>query len=122
MEYGVNYFDTAEYYGWGQAEILLGNAFKELNVKREEIVVSTKIFFLKGVNQIGLSRKHIIEGTKNSLKRLQLDYVDIIMAHRPDFEVPLEEICRAFSWVVDKGLAFYWGTSEWPADLITEAI
>ena len=122
MEYGVNYFDTAEYYGYGQAEILLGNAFKELNVKREEIVVSTKIFRIKDINQVGLSRKHVIEGTKNSLKRLQLDYVDIILAHRPDFDVPLEEICRAFSWVIDKGLAFYWATSEWPADLITEAI
>lgn len=76
----------------------------------------------KGVNQVGLSRKHIIEGTLSALKRLQMDYVDVIFAHRPDFETPLEEICRAFSWVIDKGYAFYWATSEWDADTIVEAI
>ena len=86
LEYGINYFDTAELYGFGQAEILLGQAFKELKVRREEIVVSTKLFYAPaglasqaehfeyytkmGVNQVGLSRKHVIEGTKASLKRL----------------------------------------------------
>ena len=75
-----------------------------------------------GVNGFGLSRKHIIEGTKNSLQRLQMDYVDIMYAHRQDYETPLEETCRAFSWIVDKGYAHYWGTSEWPADMITEAL
>lgn len=106
---------------------MLGNSFKELAVKREEIVVSTKIFWFseqKGitVNHVGLSRKHIIEGLKGSLKRLQLDYVDIVFAHRPDKTVPLEETCRAFSWLIDKNLAFYWGTSEWSAVEIAEAI
>ena len=101
LEYGVNFFDTAEFYGYGQAETQMGLAFKELNVKREDIVVATKIFWHPGVNGIGLSRKHIIEGTKNSLKRLQLSYVDILFAHRPDYTVPLEETCRAFSWLID---------------------
>lgn len=92
------------------AEVYLGQAFKDLNVRREDIVVSTKIFFgTEGfwdkdptkVNSIGLSRKHIIEGARNSLKRLQMDYVDIIYAHRADEETPLEEVCRAFSWLID---------------------
>lgn len=75
-----------------------------------------------GNNQSGLSRKHIIEGIKNSLKRLQLDYVDVLFAHRADRETPLEEVCRAMSWVVDNNLATYWGTSEWEPELIVEAI
>ena len=69
-------------------------------------------FNSKGQNDVGLSRKHIIEGTKASLKRLQLDYVDVIFAHRPDLQTPLEEIVRAFSWVIDQGFDFYLGTSE----------
>lgn len=137
LEHGINFIDTAEMYGFGEAETLLGNSLKELNVKREEIVISTKLFWgphkggpldhfqyytKMGLNQSGVSRKHIIEGTRNCLKRLQLDYVDIIFSHRPDFNTPLEETCRAFSWIIDQGYAFYWGTSEWDADLIVEAI
>lgn len=105
----------------------MGNAFKELKVRREDLVVSTKLFFFKdkdgiNVNNTGLSRKHIIEGMRKSLKRLSLDYVDIVFAHRPDVDCPLEETCRAFSWLIDKDMAFYWGTSEWTASRITEAI
>lgn len=131
LEHGINFFDTAEGYSAGKAEIYLGQAFKNLKVKREDIVVSTKIFlgtdgFFSGKipspNSYALSRKHIIEGTKASLKRLQLDYVDVIFAHRYDFDTPLEEVVRAFSWLIDQGLAFYWGTSEWTADQITDAI
>ena len=80
----------------------MGKAFKELNLRREELVVSTKLFKIgTGVNDTFLSRKHIIEGTNNSLKRLQLDYVDVLFCHRPDYETPLEETCRAMSWVID---------------------
>ena len=137
LEHGINFFDTAEMYGFGEAETLLGQAFKDLQVKRQEIVVSTKLFwgagpgtpmerfaYYRGIgnNQSGLSRKHIIEGVKNSLQRLQLDYVDVLFAHRYDRETPLEEICRAFSWVVDNNLATYWGTSEWDPETIVEAI
>lgn len=75
-----------------------------------------------GLNQSGLSRKHIIEGAYASLKRLQLSYVDVLFAHRPDRDTPLEEICRAFSWIIDNGLAHYWGTSEWEPEIIVEAI
>ena len=63
-----------------------------------------------------------MEGLKNSLKRMELDYVDVVFAHRPDYETPLEETCRAYSWLIDQGLAFYWGTSEWTAERITDAI
>jgi aryl-alcohol dehydrogenase-like predicted oxidoreductase len=101
----------------------MGNAFKELGFKREEIVVSTKLFKIGGgVNDTFLSRKHIIEGIHGSLKRLQLDYVDVVFCHRPDFDTPLEETCRAMSWIIDNNKAFYWGTSEWPADRISKAI
>jgi len=121
-ELGINFFDTAEVYGSGEAEIAMGKAFKELNLPREQLVISTKIFWGgKGVNDVGLSRKHILEGTANCLKRLQLDYVDIIFCHRPDFETPLEETCRAFDYLINTGKTFYWGTSEWPADRISEA-
>jgi len=99
-------------YGFGVAETVMGQTFKNLGTKREDIVVSTKIYKCgPGVNDGFMSRKHIIEGTKNSLKRLQMDYVDIIFSHRPDLRTPLEETCRAFSWLIEHGYAFYWGTS-----------
>ena len=95
---------------------------KALNVPRKDIVVSTKLIRVGlAPNDIGLSRKRIIEGCRASLKRLQLDYVDLIFAHRPDYSVPLEEIVRGFSWLIDNGLAHYWGTSEWTADRFEQA-
>jgi len=86
-------------------------------------VVCTKIFWGpgNGPNDNGLSRKHIIEGTKNSLKRLQLDYVDVLLCHKPDFETPVEETVRAIDYLIQKGMIFYWGTSEWPVERIMEA-
>ncbi|RPA85139.1 Aldo/keto reductase [Ascobolus immersus RN42] len=123
---GINFFDTAEGYAKGQSEVVFGRAIKKFNFKRNDIVVSTKIYWGgafgdNNINNTGLSRKHIIEGTKASLERLGLDYVDIIYAHRPDRETPIEETVRAFNWVIEKGWAFYWGTSEWNAEEITEA-
>jgi aryl-alcohol dehydrogenase-like predicted oxidoreductase len=103
----------------------MGQAFKDLDVDRDQIVVTTKIFFGTGKsdpNQRGLSRKHIIEGMRASLKRLQLDYVDVVFCHRPDVATPIEETVRAFSWVIDQGWAYYWGSSEWTAQQIQEAI
>lgn len=120
---GVNFFDTAEIYGSGQAEIQMGRAFKELNLKREDLVVSTKLWKCgNGVNDKMLSRKHLLEGMDNSLKRLQLDYVDVVFCHRPDYECSLEETCRAMHTIIEDGKAFYWGTSEWPAQRIVAAI
>ena len=123
FELGVNFFDTAEVYGQGQAEIAMGRAIKELGFRREDIVVSTKFMNSgPGPNDRFMSRKHLMEGINDSLKRLQLDYVDVAFSHRPDYETPLEETCRAFHQMIEDGKTFYWGTSDWPADRIIQAI
>lgn len=121
-ENGVNFFDNAEAYANGNAEIVMGNVLKRAGWNRSELVISTKIFWGgEGPNQRGLSRKHILEGLRASLARLQLEYVDLIFCHRPDVYTPIEETVRAMSFLIDQGLAFYWGTSEWSADRIMEA-
>lgn len=121
-EHGVNFFDNAEGYGGGQAEIVMGNVIKKLGWHREDIVVSTKIFWGgNGPNDTGLSHKHIIEGMNNALKRLQLDYVDLVFCHRPDPNTPIEETVRAMDQVVRSGKAYYWGTSEWSAAEVMRA-
>ncbi|KAF2006335.1 Aldo/keto reductase [Amniculicola lignicola CBS 123094] len=124
---GINFFDTAESYAGGQSEIVMGQAIKRYNWNRNDIVITTKLNWggANGevlVNNHGLSRKHIVEGLRASLKRLDLEYVDIVYAHRPDRLTPMEETVRAFSHVTEtRGWAFYWGTSERSADEITEA-
>ncbi|XP_078440056.1 potassium channel beta subunit 1 [Wolffia australiana] len=121
-DHGVNFFDNAEVYANGRAEEIMGQAFRDLGWKRSDLVVSTKIFWGgNGPNDKGLSRKHIVEGTKASLKRLGMEYVDVLYCHRPDTATPIEETVRAMNYVIDKGWAFYWGTSEWSAQQITEA-
>lgn len=103
----------------------MGNALKELDWPRDEYVLSTKIFFGTGrkePNTRGLSRKHVVEGLKSSLARLQQPYVDIVLAHRPDNATPMREIVEGFTQVIrNLNLAYYWGTSEWSATQITEA-
>ena len=122
LENGINYFDTAERYGFGKAELSLGKALKECGVPREKIVVSTKVHSIgDDPNDLIQSRKHIIEGVKNSLKRLQLDYVDIVYAHRYDMYTPLEETVIAYNYLIENGYAFYWGTSEWTPCQIMDA-
>jgi voltage-dependent potassium channel beta subunit len=117
---GVNFFDNAEAYAQGKSEELMGEALKDF--RREDLVVSTKIFWGgEGPNDTGLSRKHILEGTKNSLRRLKMDYVDLIFCHRPDPHTPMEEVVRAMDYLVRQGFAFYWGTSEWEALQIEQA-
>lgn len=119
---GVNFFDNAETYAHGNAEIMMGKALKKAGWKRSDLVISTKIFWGgKGPNDTGLSRKHIIEGADAALKRLQLEYVDLIFCHRPDPLTPIEETVRAMNHVINQGKAFYWGTSEWSAAQIMEA-
>jgi voltage-dependent potassium channel beta subunit len=119
---GVNYFDNAESYAHGNAEVVMGNVIKKVGWKRSDLVISTKLFWGgRKPNQTGLSRKHIIEGARASLARLQMDYVDIIFCHRPDIYTPIEETVRALNFLIDQGLAFYWGTSEWSADQIMQA-
>lgn len=121
-EHGVNFFDNAEVYAEGKAEIMMGNVLKKTGWKRSDLVISTKLFWGgDGPNDNGLSRKHIMEGINNSLQRLQLDYVDLIFCHRPDLYTPMEEIVWSMNQVINQGKAFYWGTSEWNAQQITEA-
>ncbi|KAF5352824.1 hypothetical protein D9756_006160 [Leucocoprinus leucothites] len=120
---GINMFDTAEAYAKGKSEVEMGRVIRELGLRRSDLVITTKIFWgPRGGHQGGgLARKHIIEGTKESLERMGLDYVDVIFAHRCDNTVPMDEIVRAFNWVIEKGWAFYWATSEWSAREIEEA-
>ncbi|KAL4064125.1 NADP-dependent oxidoreductase domain-containing protein [Scleroderma yunnanense] len=123
FENGINMFDTAEGYGKGRSETEMGRVIKELGYRRDDLIITTKLFFgtHSSPNDTGLSRKHIIEGTQQSLSRLGLDYVDVIFAHRPDYSTPMEEVVRAFNYVIEKGWAFYWATSEWSARDIEEA-
>jgi voltage-dependent potassium channel beta subunit len=119
---GVNYFDTAEVYASGECERVFGQALKDLNFKRSDLVISTKLFWGgPGPNDTGLSKKHLYEGMRASLKRLDLEYVDIVMAHRPDAATPMEEIVRAFTEIIQSGQALYWGTSEWKAHDVERA-
>lgn len=121
-DHGVNFFDNAEAYAHGEAERVMGKALKELGWPREQFVVSTKIFWGgQTPTEKGLSFKHIVEGVDRSLRNFQLDHVDLVFAHRPDFETPVSETVRAFNHVIQQGKAFYWGTSEWPAERILEA-
>lgn len=121
-EAGVNFFDNAEAYNSGEAEIIMGEVIKKAGWKRSDLVLSTKIFWGgEGPNDRGLSRKHLIEGVDASLERMQLDYVDLLFAHRPDKHTPIEETVRAMNHIIDQGKAFYWGTSMWSAQEIMEA-
>ena len=122
LEKGINFFDTAEIYGLGAGEKSFGKIIKELNIPREKIVVSTKIWSIGSDPNDGfLSRKHICEAIKNSLKRLQLEYVDVVFCHKFDSVTPLEETCKSMNWVIDQGYADYWGTSDWTASQLMEA-
>ncbi len=120
FDMGVNFFDTAEAYANGAAESCMGEVLKDF--RREDLVISTKLFWGgEGVNDTGLSRKHLVEGTKASLKRLQLDYVDLLFCHRPDPKTPIEETVITMDMLIRQGFALYWGTSEWSSDEIETA-
>ena len=119
---GVNFFDNAEAYAAGNAEVVMGNVFKKTRWPRESYVVSSKVFWGgQGPNDRGLSKKHIYEACRRSLKRLQLDYLDLFFCHRPDPATPIEETVRAMDDLIHQGLVLYWGTSEWSAADIMRA-
>jgi len=121
-ELGINYFDTANVYRRGEAEKVVGRALGQFS--RDSYVLSTKVFFPMGdgINQHGLSRKHIIEQANLSLQRLGHDYVDIFYAHRYDSDTPLEETLRAFDDLIRQGKTLYIGVSQWSPAQIAEAV
>jgi voltage-dependent potassium channel beta subunit len=124
-EAGVNFFDNAEAYAHGRAEEIMGQALKQLAWSRSSYLVSTKFYWglNEGVNERStLNRKRLIEGINGSLKRYQLDYVDVIYCHRPDRTTPIEETVWAMHNIIEWGKALYWGTSEWAAGEITTAL
>lgn len=122
LDVGITTFDTADVYAGTRAEEVLGRALK--GVRRESVEICTKVYFPTGPgpNDRGLSRKHIRESIDGSLRRLQVDYVDLYQAHRFDDEVPLEETLSAFDDLVRAGKVLYLGVSEWTADQIRRAV
>ena len=115
---GVNFFDNAEVYALGQSETIMGQVFKELKWPRMKYVVSTKFYWglEKGPNERNtLNRKYLLHAIDGSLKRLDLDYVDLVYCHRADPDTPIEETVWAMHDIVSCGKALYWGTSSWPA-------
>jgi voltage-dependent potassium channel beta subunit len=121
-EAGVNFFDNAEAYANGKAEIVMGEIFKRKGWPRDTFVVSSKVFWGGDLpNQEGLSRKHVFEACHAALRRLQVDYLDLYFCHRPDPDTPIEETVRAMSDLIAQGKVLYWGTSEWSAASIRKA-
>lgn len=122
---GVNFFDNAEVYAGGRSEEVMGEALKRLKWRRSSYLVSTKFFWglHDGVNEKNtLNRKRLVEGINGSLERFQLEYVDLIYCHRADKTTPIEETVWAMHNIIEWGKAMYWGTSEWAAAEIVEAI
>ncbi len=122
---GVNFFDNAEAYAFGKSEEIMGTALKKLGWRRGSYLVSTKLYWGLHENpneQNTLNRKYLIEGIDGSLKRLDMDYVDLLYCHRPDANTPIEETVRAMHDIIASGKALYWGTSEWEAADILEAL
>ena len=121
---GVNFFDNAEGYAHGESETVMGKVIKKLAWRRGSFIVSTKFFWglHDGPNEKNtLNRKRLLDAIDSSLKRLQLDYVDLVFCHRPDPTTPIEETVWAMHDIVSRGKAVYWGTSEWSAAEIMEA-
>ncbi len=122
VEGGINFFDNADIYARGAAETLMGEILH--GYPRHTLVMSSKVYWpmSNDVNDRGLSRKHIHESIDKSLRRLRTDYLDLYFAHRFDPDVGIEEIVTSFSRLIDAGKILYWGTSEWPAARIAEAV
>ncbi len=122
---GVNFFDNAEVYAHGKSEEIMGAALKKLGWRRDSYSLSSKVMFGSPADpaptQRGLSRKHIMEACHQAMDRMQVDYLDLYFCHRPDPEVPIEEVVRSMNTLIEQGKIFYWGTSEWSAQQLMEA-
>jgi voltage-dependent potassium channel beta subunit len=123
---GINFFDNAEVYALGESEKMMGAILQRKGWERSSYVLSSKVFFgwrgkANKPNQTGLSRKHITEACHEALQRLQTDYLDLFFCHRPDKNVPIEEVVWSMNLLIQQGKILYWGTSEWSAQEIMEA-
>jgi len=123
---GINFFDNAEVYAGGESEKMMGRVLKKKGWDRTSYTVSSKAFFgwrgkANKPNQTGLSRKHLVEACHEALQRLQLDYLDLFFCHRPDKNVPIEEVVWTMNHLIQQGKILYWGTSEWSGVEIMEA-
>lgn len=120
---GVNFFDNAEVYAAGKSEEVMGKLIADAGWNRDTYLVSSKVFWGGELpNQRGLSRKHVVEACEAALKRLRVDYLDFYFCHRPDKETPMEETVWTMHNLIQQGKVLYWGTSEWSAQEIQEAI
>lgn len=125
-DHGINFFDNAEVYALGESEKMMGRVLQKKKWDRTSYTVSSKVFFgwrgkANKPNQHGLSRKHIIEACNEALQRLQVEYLDLFFCHRPDKNVPIEEVVWAMNHLIQQGKILYWGTSEWSGVEIMEA-
>jgi voltage-dependent potassium channel beta subunit len=122
FDQGINFFDNADVYADGQAEIVMGKAIQGL--PREALVISSKVFWptMPGPNGRGLSRKHVLESVNASLRRLGTDYLDLYFCHRFDPDTPLEELVQTMDILIRQGKVLYWGTSKWEAAQVVQAI
>lgn len=123
---GINFFDNAEVYALGESEKMMGRVLKKKNWDRTSYVISSKVFWgWRGKenkpNQSGLSRKHIVEACHEALQRMQLDYLDLYLCHRPDKNAPIDEVVWTMHNLIQQGKILYWGTSEWSGVEIMEA-
>jgi aryl-alcohol dehydrogenase-like predicted oxidoreductase len=124
MDAGINFFDTADVYTEGQSETILGQALKNLNVARKDVVIATKVYGRvgKGRNDVGASRGHIMDGVEASLRRLQIDHIDLYQIHANDAITPVEETLRALDSLVQQGKVRYVGCSNWQAWKLAKAL
>lgn len=122
---GINFFDNAEVYAFGQSEIIMGEVLRRMNWPRDSYIVSSKVMFGSVEEplptQRGLNRKHIVEACHQAMQRLGVDYLDLYFCHRPDPETPIEETVRAMTELIQQGKVLYWGTSEWSAQQLMDA-
>ncbi|MFN4286850.1 MAG: potassium channel beta subunit family protein [Lacibacter sp.] len=125
-DHGINFFDNAEVYALGKSEEMMGRVLKNKGWDRTSYLVSSKAYFgwrgkQNKPNQTGLSRKHLVEACHEALQRLQVDYLDLYFCHRPDKNVPIEEVVWTMNHLIQQGKILYWGTSEWSGVEIMEA-
>jgi voltage-dependent potassium channel beta subunit len=122
---GINFFDNAEGYAFGESENMMGRVLKKKNWDRTSYVLSSKVFFgsrkNSKPNQTGLSRKHVVEACHEALTRLQTDYLDLYFCHRPDVDTPIQEVVWTMHNLIQQGKVLYWGTSQWSGAEIMEA-